>query len=262
MRRVRVIPTLLMRKGGLVKTVKFDRGVYVGDPINTVKIFNDKEVDELVVLDIDATNEGREPQIERIREIAGECFMPLGYGGGVTTVDQMSRIMYAGAEKVIVNSALATHPAVVSEGARRFGSQAIVASIDVRKRFLGGYRSYTHGGTRRMPEDPVTAARRAVELGAGEILLNSIDRDGTYEGYDLDVIRSVASAVPVPVIAVGGARNVGDFLQAVQTGKASAVAAGSIFVFHGVHRAVLVNFPSPSLLKDQLFQPLTAGASA
>jgi len=252
---------LLLRKGGLVKTVRFGRAAYVGDPINTVKIFNDKEVDELVVLDIDATREGRPPAVRKVEEIAGECFMPLAYGGGITTVEEIGHILHAGAEKVVVNSALATHPGTITEGARRFGSQSIVASIDVRRAWLRGYQVRTHGGSRDLGLGPVEAALRAVELGAGEILLNSIDRDGTYQGYDLELIRSVASAVPVPVVACGGARNVGDFLAATRDAEASAVAAGSIFVFQGVHRAVLVNFPSVAVLNEQLFIPLSAGSN-
>jgi cyclase len=256
MRRVRVIPTLLIRRGKLVKTIRFGRERYVGDPINSVKIFNEKEVDELIVLDIDATAEKRGPSMKKVTELAGECFMPLAYGGGITTADEIGQILYGGAEKVVLNSALATHPETITEAARRYGSQSVVVSIDVRRRWLRGYRTYTHGGTRPLRLDPVAAARRAVDLGAGEIFLSSIDRDGTYAGYDLELVRSVATAVPVPLIACGGARTIGDFLSAVRDSHASAVAAGSMFVFQGVHRAVLISFPDVSDLKEQLFIPL------
>jgi imidazole glycerol-phosphate synthase subunit HisF len=255
---VRVIPTLLLRKGGLVKTIRFKDQQYLGDPINTVRIFNEKEVDEIVVLDIDATREKRTPSMRIIEEIAGECFMPLAYGGGITRVEEIARILHAGAEKVVLNSALVTHPQTITEAARRFGSQSIVVSIDVRRTFLRGERAYTHGGTRATTMSPVAAATRAVDLGAGELLLTSIDRDGTSHGYDLDLIRTVAESVPVPVIACGGARNVDDFRLAILDARASAVAAGSMFVFQGVHKAVLISFPDITVLENQLFRPLAA----
>jgi cyclase len=248
-----------MRKGRLVKTVRFGGERYIGDPINSVKIFNEKEVDELIVLDIDATREERGPAMRKVAELAGECFMPLAYGGGITTADEVGQILHGGAEKVVLNSALATHPGTITEAARRYGSQSVVVSIDARRQWLRGYRAYTHRGTRSLGLDAAAAARRAVDLGAGEIFLTSIDRDGTYEGYDLELVRSVAIAVPVPVIACGGARTVGDFLSVVRDSHASAVAAGSMFVFQGVHRAVLINFPDVSDLKEQLFIPLSAG---
>lgn len=256
-----MIPTLLLRNGGLVKTVRFRRDFYLGDPINTVRIFNEKEVDELVVLDIDATRERRAPAIRVVEDIAGECFMPLAYGGGVTQIEEVAQILHAGAEKVVLNSALMTHPKTIEAAAGRFGSQSIVVSIDVGRTLLRGRKVYTHGGTRVSALSPVAAALRAVELGAGELLINSIDRDGTYKGYDIDLIRSIAAAVPVPVIACGGARNIDDFLVAIRDGHASAVAAGSLFVFQGIHRAVLVNFPELSVLENHLFRPLSAATN-
>lgn len=251
-----MIPVLLLKGAGLVKTVRFRRPVYVGDPINTLRIFNEKEVDEIVVLDIDATRKGQPPDVRKAQELAGECFMPLAYGGGITSVRQIAEILHAGAEKVVLNSALVSHPQTIVEAAHRFGSQSIVVSVDVRHRLLRGNRVFTHGGRRATGMDPVRAARVAVELGAGELLLNSIDRDGTYHGYDVELVRSVASAVPIPVVACGGARSVSDMLLVVQEGHASAAAAGSMFVFQGVHRAVLVNFPNVSVLDEQLFTPL------
>jgi imidazole glycerol-phosphate synthase subunit HisF len=256
MRRVRVIPVLLLTGSGLVKTVQFAKPTYVGDPINTARLFNDKEVDELVVLDIDATREGRGPDIARIAELASECFMPIAYGGGVTSIDHVEQILEAGVEKVVINSAMATRPAVITEAAARYGSQAVVVSIDVRAKRFRGQRVYTHGGRRSTGLTPADAAARAEDLGAGEILVTSIDRDGTYTGYDLEMIRAVSGAVSVPVIACGGARSVDDFLPAVRDAGASAVAAGSMFVFQGPRRAVLVNFPAPAVLHDRLFSTL------
>jgi len=259
-KRIRVIPALLLKGDGLVKTVRFDRPTYVGDPLNAVKIFNEKEVDELVFLDITATREGRAPSITRISEIATECFMPLGYGGGITTVDQIQEILETGVEKVVLNTSAVHDPQLVKEAARRFGSQAIVASIDVRKSWLGRYRVEVRGATEKTGYDPVHLARELERLGAGEILLNSIDREGTFSGYDVPLIRSVADAVRVPVIALGGAGKVQDFRTAVVEGGASAVAAGSLFVFHGPHRAVLINYPTQEVLRRELFEP--AGANA
>jgi len=252
--RIRVIPSLLLSGDGLVKTVRFQKPVYVGDPINTVKIFNEKEVDEIAVLDIGATRNGREPNFEKIAEIAGECFMPMAYGGGITSVAQMRRILLSGVEKVILNSIVFRQPQLIRAAADQFGSQSVVVSIDAKPGWFGRYQTRSHGGTVRHSVDPVTAAVEAVRQGAGEILLNSVDRDGTYLGYDTDLLRKVTSAVCVPVIACGGARNVQDFVAAVRDGGAAAVAAGSMFVFHGVHKAVLVNFPSETILREQFFQ--------
>ena len=255
MRRIRVIPTLLIRNGGLVKSVKFKDYKYVGDPINAVKIFNEKEVDEIVVLDISASAAGKAPAIRQIAEIASETFMPMGYGGGITRVDEIKAILYEGVEKVVINTAAFTRPALLEEGAKLFGSQSIVVSVDVKKTLLGKYRVFTESGKNNTQMDPVAYARRAEDHGAGEIMLTSIDRDGTYLGYDLDLIHKVASAVSVPVIACGGARNPEDFRLAVEAG-ASAVAAGSLFVFHGPHRAVLINFPSQTVLLSEVFQKI------
>lgn len=245
----RVIPTLLLQGNGLVKTVKFKDPKYVGDPANTLRIFNEKEIDEIVVLDISATNEQRKPRLDLIRELASEVFMPLCYGGGVTTVEEIEAILRAGVEKVAVNSACFTHPETIREASSRFGAQAIVAAIDVKKGLFGGYKVYSHGGKKGHNVDPVTHARRMEELGAGEILLTSIDRDGTQEGYDLELVKQVAAAVRIPVVAAGGAGKLDDFKAAVTAG-ASAVAAGSFFVFHGKHRAVLITYPSGQELQS------------
>lgn len=240
----RVIPCLLLRNNGLVKTVRFREATYLGDPINTIRIFNEKEVDELVFLDIDATKEGKEPPYNLIEKISSECFMPFGYGGGINSLQQIERIIKSGAEKVIVNSSAFTKKGFIHEAAEKFGSSTIVVSIDVKKDFLRGYNVYVRGGTKSTGKNPVEYAMMAQEEGAGEILLNSIDRDGTMEGYDITLIAQVTGRVTIPVIACGGAGKLEDLRQAVIEGGASAVAAGSFFVFHGRRRAVLITYPS------------------
>lgn len=250
--RARVIPCLLLRHGGCVKTRCFRDPVYLGDPLNIAKIFNDKEVDELAVLDIAAALEGTPPQMDLLADLASQCFMPLSYGGGLRDLETMRRILAMGFEKVTINSYSAENPQIITEAARNFGSQSVVASIDVKKTLWGRYEVFTHGGRRGTKCDPVTYARRMVELGAGEILLNAIDRDGTLAGYDQRLIAEVSGAVGVPVIACGGARNIEDFAVAVKQSGASAVAAGALFVFHGPHRAVLINTPDVALIRKAL----------
>ena len=239
----RVIPVLLFQGGGLYKTTRFKDPVYVGDPINAVKIFNEKEVDELVFVDITATSEKRRPDFARISEIAGECFMPLCYGGGVRSMDDAKQVIACGVEKVAINSYAVENPEFVREAASELASSTIVVSIDVKRDILGKYHVYTHGGKKKAGLHPVEFAILMEKMGAGEILLTSIDRDGTQKGYDVELIKSVADAVSIPVIACGGAREASDFAQALDS-HASAVAAGSMFVFHGRHRAVLISFPS------------------
>jgi cyclase len=247
----RVIPVLLLRGDGLVKTVRFKDAKYVGDPINAVRLFNDLEVDELIFLDIDATAKGREPPFERIAEIAGEAFMPICYGGGVTSFDQARRLFKSGVEKIALTTALIDRPELVREIADTFGEQAVVAGIDVKRDLFGRQRAMIRAGSGKTGLDPVALARRAAELGAGEILIQSIDRDGTYQGYDLDLVAAVGAAVPIPVIACGGAGELAHLRQAVDAG-ASAAAAGSLFVYKGPHRAVLVNYPKRGQLRDLL----------
>jgi imidazole glycerol-phosphate synthase subunit HisF len=243
MQGIRVIPCLLLRGAGLVKTRQFKDPKYVGDPINAIKIFNDKECDELMLLDITATQEQRGPSFSIIEEVASECFMPLAYGGGVRTVDEMRRVLKLGVEKVVLNSTALKAPDVVRDASREFGAQAVVASIDVRKRLFGGYEVYAERATRATGIGPVECAKRMEDLGAGEIVLNAVDRDGTMKGYDLELLRKVTDAVSVPVVAVGGAGCVEDFGRAIGKGGASAVSAGAMFVFHGPHRAVLITYP-------------------
>ena len=248
--RTRVIPCLLLKGEGLVKTTNFTNPKYIGDPINAVKIFNDKEVHELVFLDITASIEKRSLRLDYISDIASECFMPLGYGGGIKTVKQAEDIFNQGVEKVIINSYAIENPSFVHELADLFGSQSIVVSIDVKKNFFGNYQTYTYSGKTKTRWDPVTWAKEAERLGAGEIFLNSIDRDGMMNGYDIPLIKSVSASVSIPVIACGGAGKVEDFGTAVHDGGASAVAAGSMFVYYGKHRAVLINFPNDEDLKS------------
>ena len=250
----RVMPCLLLRNRGLVKTIKFDKPTYVGDPVNTVRIFNEKEVDELIFLDITATIENKRPQLELLHEIASECFMPFTYGGGVKTLEDMAAIFKLGAEKIAINREAFDRPALIEHAAARFGSQAVVASIDVKKRrFRGGYTVHVNGGRKDTGLEPVAYAKRMESLGAGEILLTSIDRDGTMDGYDLELVAQVAGALAIPVIACGGAGSVDDFRRAKQAG-ASAVAAGSMVVYQGKNRAVLVNFPRKQELRAALGQ--------
>ncbi len=250
MLRTRVIPCLLLKNLGLVKTIKFKDPKYIGDPINAVKIFNEKEVDELIFLDIIATVENKTPQMELISRIAGECFMPLTYGGGIRRLEDIKELFGLGIEKVAINSNAVENPNLIRNAVDYFGGQSIVVSIDVKKNSFGTYEVFTHGGTKGTNLDPVNFAIQMEEMGAGEILLNSVDNDGTMEGYDIALIKNVSESVGVPVIACGGAGKIDDFANAVNQGKASAVAAGSLFVFHGIHRAVLINFPTQEELKQ------------
>jgi imidazole glycerol-phosphate synthase subunit HisF len=240
--RPRVIPCLLIDGLGLVKTVKFKERTYLGDPVNTVRIFNEKGADELALLDINASPRGTGPQFELLEEIASEAFMPLAYGGGITSLQEIRRILGLGYEKVILNTTAAVDPEFVNEAARVFGSSTIVVSIDVRRRRLGGHEVAGMSAARPLYSTPAEYAADMARRGAGEILLTSIDRDGTQKGYDTDLIRAVSNAVNVPVIACGGAGSIADLGTAVAAG-ASAAAAGSLFVFSGKHRAVLITYP-------------------
>lgn len=249
MRMPRVLPCLLLKGEGLVKTTSFKNPRYVGDPRNAVRIFNEKEVDELVLLDIAATPEGRPPRFDLIREIASEAFMPVAYGGGLRTIDDVRKIFACGVEKIVLGKSAFGKTGFVQEVVRLFGSQSVIVCVDAKKNLFGSYEARVGAGKEKTGLDPVTAARRAEEMGAGEILVNSIDRDGTQEGYDIELIRSVTNGARIPVIACGGAGKVEDFRSAVKDGGASAVAAGSLFVFQGRHRAVLISYPSVETLK-------------
>lgn len=245
----RVIPVLQISDGYLVKTTKFANPRYVGDPINAVKIFNDKQVDELIICDIDATRLSSSPDYDLLASIASEAFMPVGYGGGIRCMADAKRILEIGMEKVILNTALRWEPGSVNEIASAVGSQSVVASVDVRRRRRGQYDACIENGRTSLGVNAASFAQEVVALGAGEIIVSSIDRDGTGSGYDTALIHQVAHAVPVPVIALGGAATDSDFKEALNAG-ASAVAAGSRFVFHGKHRAVLITYPSPEVIRS------------
>lgn len=247
----RVIPCLLIKNNGLVKTVKFDKPKYVGDPINAIKIFNDKEVDELMVLDITASKEHREPNFELIEQFASECFMPLCYGGGVTTIEQAQRLFAIGVEKISIQTAAFKDLNFITQLANKFGSQSIVISLDIKKNWRGNKKLHVPELKSATKVDWCEFAKSAVNAGAGELLINSVDRDGMMEGMDLQVIEKVTKLVEVPVIAVGGIGGLQDIKQAVDAG-ASAVAAGSFFVFHGMHRAVLITYPEYQELEELL----------
>ena len=240
MLKTRVIPCLLLKDLGLVKTVKFDNSKYVGDPINAVKIFNEKEVDELIFLDITATSEKRKPNFELLSRIASEAFMPFSYGGGLRDIEDIRKVLKIGIEKVIINTYACENTRFIKEVADEFGSQSIVVAIDVKKED-SGYKVFINSGKTRAEREPVEYAIEMEKMGAGEIFLNSIDRDGTMEGYDLNLIKMVSRAVNMPVIASGGAGKTEDFKNAVEAG-ASAVSAGSMFVFYGRNKAVLINY--------------------
>lgn len=240
--RKRVIPTLLVDGRRLVKTQRFSDPTYIGDPVNTVRIFNEKQVDELVVLDIGASKGRRGPQLDLLAEMAEEAFMPLAYGGGVRSVSEVRNILSLGFEKVILNSVTHSDPSFVTEASRIFGRSTLVGSIDVRRKSLGRQELVSAATTRR-GSDPVAEARRLENLGVGEILLQSVDRDGTLTGFDLELIRRVTGAVKIPVVAAGGAATITDLVSGVAAG-ASAVAAGAMFVFRGPHRAVLISYPT------------------
>lgn len=252
MLRHRVIPALLLHNDSLVKTVSFGRFTYVGDPANTVRIFNELEVDELLFLDIAATPERRGPSFHVLADIASECFMPLAYGGGVRNIEDADRILRMGFEKIVINSHAIERPEIITQMSERFGSQAVIVSIDVGRTLFGHSRVFSRGGRRRTTLEPIAWARRAQELGAGEILLTSIEREGTWAGFDVDLIKSVTSAVDIPVIAHGGCGSVADIGLAVHEGGASAVGVGSLVVFQKKGMGVLVNFPQQKELDSIL----------
>ena len=251
--RPRVIPVLLLSGDGLVKTIRFDQPKYLGDPINAMKIFNDSEVDELILLDITSGRNGHGPQWEKLAEIISEAFMPVTYGGAIREFSQVEKLFSLGVEKVAFNTAAFTAPGLLEQTAHAYGNQSVVAVIDFKKNFWGRYDTFVDYGRQPTKIAPVEYARRMEELGAGEILLNSIDRDGTRTGYDLDIIKQVSQAVSIPVVACGGAHELKDFHRAIFGAGASAVAAGSMFVFHGKLRGVLINYPRPAELRE-LFQ--------
>jgi imidazole glycerol-phosphate synthase subunit HisF len=255
MLRPRITPCLLVHEGGLVKTVGFKDPTYVGDPINAVKIFNEKEADELVVLDIDATCNGAEPDYKLIQDLAAECRMPLAYGGGVRTPEQAKRIIELGVEKVCISSAAIEDPALIRRIADAVGGQSVVVVLDVRKKtgfFSSGYELCTHNATKSHKLDPVAFARECQAQGAGEIVLNSVERDGTMKGYDLELAKAMRAALRIPMSVLGGAGSLADIEALIKACGVVGCAAGSLFVFKGQYRAVLINYPQPAQ-KDALF---------
>lgn len=242
--RPRVIPCLLLENRRLIKTIQFKNGRYVGDPINTLRIFNEKEVDEIVILDTAATIKKQMPNFDFIAEMASECFMPLAYGGGIQTVESAKRILNLGVEKVIINSQAVREPEFIKKVADVAGSSSVVVSIDAKRNFLGKYQIFIDGGRKKVSLHPVEFAAQMQLMGAGEILLNLIDRDGMMLGYDLELIKKVVEAVDIPVIACGGGGSIQHFAEVLKSTKVAAVAAGSFFVFHGKHKAVLISYPS------------------
>ncbi len=243
MLRTRIIPTLLLHDESLVKTVRFNKFTYVGDPCNTVRIFNELEVDELLFLDITASREKRSPNLKLLANIANECFMPLAYGGGIRTLDAAKAIFEIGFEKVVVNTSAIETPELITKLSDHYGSQAVIVSLDVKKDLLGAYHVCTYSGTKKLKYDPVEQAKKMESLGAGEILLTSIEREGTWNGFDLELIKDVTGAVSVPVVAHGGAGTIEHIGEVVKYSGASAVALGSMVVFQKKGMGVLVNFP-------------------
>ena len=260
MLRPRIIPCLLIQNKGLVKTVNFKNSKYVGDPINAVRIFNEKEVDELMVLDIDATCENRAPDFKMIEHLAAECRMPLCYGGGVKDVEQIKRIFGLGVEKVAISAAAVDNPGLVSEAARCVGNQSVVVVIDVKKKAMfGRYDVCTHNGRKNTGENPVDFAKQMENLGVGEIVINSIDHDGMMKGYDLALIEKIREVITVPLTVLGGAGSLNDIGGLIAKHGIIGAAAGSLFVFKGKFRAVLINYPN-WLEKDDLIQKYYSAA--
>lgn len=238
----RFIPCLLLRDSGLIKTECFNKSVYLGDPINAIKIFNDKNADELIFLDIDASKEKRGPNFSLLKDLASECFMPLAYGGGITNLEQIEKLIQIGIEKVVINNGALKNQNLISDAVKYFGTSTIVGAIDVKKNMFGKYRVFDHVSKKTISEKPSDLAMKYVEAGVGEIFLNNVDLDGTLVGYDLQLIREVSNSIQVSLIASGGASSKENMIQAIEFG-ASASAAGAFFVFQGPHKAVLINYP-------------------
>ena len=255
----RVIPCLLLQDRGLVKTIRFKNPIYVGDAVNAVRIFNEKEVDELIFLDITASKRKKEPNFSLIQELASECFMPFAYGGGITNLDQIWKILQMGVEKVVINHSVLDNSHFLREAVKQYASSTVIVSIDVKKDVFGRYRVYDHVRQRTTSKDPIEYAKEIDQAGAGELFINNVDRDGTYGGYNLDLIKRISSLVSIPVIVCGGASSLDDFKAAVTEGGASAVSAGSFFVFQRPHRAVLISYPAQKVLENLFNTPPPAG---
>lgn len=254
MLRYRIIPTLLLHNKGLFKTVKYNinNGKYIGDPINAIKIFNDKGVDELIFLDIDASKEQRKPDLKMLKNIASECFMPVGYGGGITTLEEIKQIFQIGIEKVILNTVLLDDLSLLKKASEYFGNQSIVAAVDIKKSLFGKYKIYNSARNKLTKLNVKQYLTNLEQNGAGEIYLSSVDRDGTLEGYDIEGVKEICKDIKVPVIISGGAKNINDFSRAIKECGVSAVSAGTMFVFKGPHKAVLITYPEYEELEKKL----------
>lgn len=246
--RPRIIPCLTIHENDLVKTIQFKNPRYIGDPVNSVKIFNDKGVDELCILDITASKLNKDPNFQLLQEIANEAFMPLSYGGGLKSLDHVKRIIKMGYEKVIFNTSFINNPELIKDTVNFLGSSGVVISIDVKKNLLGKYVVFINDGTQEVKRNLIEVIKQVEELNAGEIIINSISNDGMMEGYDLNLIKQVAESVSVPVIAIGGAKDVNDLKKAIDSG-AHAVAAASMFIYYGKQKAVLITVPDSSLME-------------
>lgn len=253
MLRPRIIPSLLIKDKGLVKTLNFKSSKYVGDPINAVRIFNEKEVDELAIFDIDATVHNNEPDYSLIERLANQSRMPLCYGGGVKTIEQAQKIFGLGIEKIALSSAAIQHPDLVTKIADRVGSQSVIVVLDVKKKLFGGYELYTHNGHKSTGIDPVKFAKELEQAGVGEIIINSIDKDGTMQGYDFALLDKITEVVNIPLTALGGAGSLDDIQKVIEKYGVIGVAAGSLFVFQGPYKAVLINYPN-QIQKNNLFK--------
>jgi cyclase len=253
MLRPRIIPSLLIHEKGLVKTVKFKDAKYVGDPINAVRIFNEKEVDELAIFDIDATVQGNEPDYVLIEKLANQSRMPLCYGGGVKTFEQAQKIFSLGIEKIALSSSVIYNPILISDISQKVGSQSVIVVLDVKKKTFGGYEIYTHNGNKPTGINPLKFVEEAQRLGAGEIIINSIDKDGLMKGYDLDLIEKIRRKITIPMTVLGGAGSLDDIKKIIKKHGVIGIAAGSLFVFKGPYKAVLINYPNRAE-KNKLFQ--------
>lgn len=242
MLKTRVIPVLLMKNGGLYKGVKFKNHKYVGDPINTVKIFNDKEVDELVIFDIEASRLNKPINFELLENIASEAFMPIAYGGGIKTLEDAQKLFSLGIEKVVLNTSANENFDLVKKLVESYGSQSIVFCLDIKKSFFGKYEAYKYSGSKKVKNLPIEIAKKMENLGVGELIINSIDNDGLMKGYDLGIVKEISNQLTIPVIACGGAGNLEDFKKVKEIG-AHGCAAGSMFVYNGIHKAVLISYP-------------------
>lgn len=247
--RPRIIPVLLLKNRGLVKSVQFNSYKYVGDPINAVRIFNELKADELMFLDVEASKQRRPISLEFVRNVGEEASMPFGVGGGISSIADIKEIIGAGAEKVVINTTALEDPDFITRASDAFGSSTIVVCIDVKKTFLKGQRPWGMNGTRAGKSSPVEFAQLMEKNGAGEIIIQSIDRDGTMTGYDIDLIRSVSTSVNIPVVALGGAGKMEDLADAYKNGRANGLAAGSLFVYQSIKRGVLINYPDKNGLR-------------